>query len=537
MRVGYCDRTIKGRRSARGDVVEPGASTRGLPSLLTALRHHVLALLAVTATVFGLGFAYVASSTPMYTASAVLLLSPAPGNPLTVEETSSSARLTVAMETEAGIVTTPAIADLASEALGRAVPGDEERIQVNVPGGTQMLRISFTSTSGERARAGAQTFADTYLTYRETRASTDQANRVERLESQAASADEKLKEALSGGAGEGTFSEREVEIYTERVAQLQADIGRVQVENVDPGRVITPATAPVQPVGLNPVLILIAASLGGLALGVLLSLFLEWRRDLVREDDQFDVSGVPVFAQLPRRATLDLVERSGTGVDAATHEAYRRLRAGVVANGPRPHVLAISAVGEHEHATSVGANLAVVLAEARFSVLLIAADPRDREIEALFGISESPGLSDVVQNGIEPSGCLQNLHGVQVLPGGSDPLGARELYAGQAMRGIVDGFRPKFDYVLIVASGTGTADGDAAIGAADSVLLAVTSSRTTHAEVSAALDRFARLRIETLGAVNVPPTATRRVSRRSAHAPHRDTQSRRAASEDVRAGA
>ncbi|WP_114908064.1 Wzz/FepE/Etk N-terminal domain-containing protein [Ornithinimicrobium murale] len=492
--------------------METPVATQGLPSLVTALRHHVAALVSVVAVFVGLAVVYVLTATPLFTASAVLLLNPSAGNPLSPEETVSSTRMTVAMETERGLATTPTIADLTSDAIGREAPAAEESLQVSVPGGTQMLRFSFTSTTPERAREGAQAFAETFLAYREGRTRSNQSTRLEALGAQAEAVEESLQVAIAadGTAEEEAFASNSVDIFTGRLAQLNADISAVEVESTQPGSVITPAELATSPVGPNPNLVVIASGIAGLLLGILLALFLEWRRDLVREDDEFEVSGVPVFAKLPRRATPGLIARTQNGqlVDPNTHEAYRRLRAGVVANGPRPHVLGVAAVGEHEHASAVVANLAVVLSEARFSVLLIAADPRSRQLESLFEIPASPGLSDVVQDGRDPKEVLQTSSGIAVLAGGADAYGARELYAGQALRNVVDRFRAEYDYILIAASGTGTADGDAAIGAADSVLLSVTSSRTTHAQVTAALDRFARLNIVTLGAVNVPPAST-----------------------------
>lgn len=490
--------------------METGAQSRSVPPLLTAIRHHLLALMSVVVLLVGLALAFVATATPMYTASSVLLLSPAPGNPLTPDETASAARLTVAMETESGLVTTPTVAELSSEAMGRAVPSEPEQVRAHSPSGSQMLTISFTSTSAERARDGAQVFADTYLAYRQDRATANQNGRIERLEAQAASAEEDLVDAVAAGA-ENPLSAEQVDIYSTRLADLNAEISAVRIESTEPGRVITPAQTPSNPVGTNPLFILVAAGAGGLVFGALLALFLEWRRDLVREGDEFEVSGVPVFARLPHRTPPGLVvgAENETREGAAAHEAYRRLRAGVVANGPRPHVLGVAAVGEHEHASAVVANLALTLAEARFSVLVIAADPRSHGVEELLGVSHSPGLAEALRGATDPSNVIQSISGVSVLPGGTDAFEARDLYAGQAFRDVVEGFRSRYDYVLIAASSTGTADGDAAIGSADSALLSVTSSRTTHAQVSAALDRFRRLGIHPLGAVNVPPVERR----------------------------
>lgn len=513
--------------------METAAQGRSVPPLLTAIRHHLVALISVVVLLMGLALAFVASTTPVYTASSVLLLSPAPGNPLTPDETASAARLTVAMETESGLVTTPTVAEMTSEALGRAVPIEPEQVRAHSPSGSQMLTISFTSTSAERAQEGAQAFADTYLAYREDRATTNQAGRIERLEGQVASTEDDLAQAVAAGI-ENPLSAEQVDIYSTRLADLNAEISAVRIESTEPGRVITPAQEPSSPAGTSPLVILVAAGVGGLLFGALLALFLEWRRDLVREGDEFEVSGVPVFARLPHRTPPGLVAgaQHESREGAAAHEAYRRLRAGVVANGPRPHVLGVAAVGEHEHASAVVANLAVALAEARFSVLIIAADPRGHEVEGLFGISHSPGLAESLRGTTDPRNAVRSISGVSILPGGTDAFEARELYAGQGFRDLVEGLRSEYDYVLIAASSTGTADGDAAIGSADSVLLSVTSSRITHAQVAAALDRFQRLGIHPLGAVNVPPSG-RRGLREAAHSEHEDTPAAGTSDESV----
>lgn len=500
--------------------MEITTSSRALPPVMTAVRHHIPSLLVVVIGCLGLAFGFVSTITPQYTSTATLLLSPAPGNPLTAEETASTARVTVAMETEAGLVTTPTLADLTGEEVGRAIPDEMEQVRTSSPSGSQMLNIAFTSTTPERAQQGAQAFADTYLAYREGRASANQEARIDRLESQASETRESLSRALSESSDD-QFSAQEVEIFTTRLADINEKISAAGVESTDPGRIITPAPVPTSPEGTSPLFLLIAAGVAGVVLGTLLALLLEWRRDLVRENEELDVNGVPVFARLPLRTPPGLVVGSehGSARSAAAHEAYRRLRAGIVANGPRPHVLGVSAVGVHEHASAVVANLALSLAEARFSVLVIAADPRSRDLTTLFGISHTPGLAEVLWGTVEPREVIRYRDGVSILPGG-DVLDARELLGGQAFRDTVAWLSSDFDYVIVAASSTGTADGDAALSSTDSVLLSVTSSRTTHAEVSAALDRFQRLGIRCLGAVNVPPTPGK-TGRRAAHSSSR----------------
>ncbi|CAN5462010.1 hypothetical protein BH23ACT6_BH23ACT6_05730 [soil metagenome] len=487
----------------------------GLPSLLTALRHQWVPIVVVFLLTLSLGWAYTEIVKPTYTAEATTLVSPVPGNPLTAEAASASgAQLSVAMETEAGLVTTPAIAEIASTSAGRVLPGSGESLRVDVPAGTQTVQVRFSSGSPERAQEGAQSFADAYLQYRGDRAEESQTARLDSLQAQAENADENLRRAVSEASesDSATFASQEVQLYADRLAQVNESISATEVVSTDPGRVLNPARTPESADGVRPLWILIGSGILGLVLGGLVAILREWRADLIRENEAADVHGVPIFAKITPVAGGSAF--FGAGNDA-NREEYRRLRAGVVANGPRPHVVGVAAVDAAEHASVVTANLAAALAEAGFSVLAVAADPFDSGVESSFGVPVAPGLSDVITGDRPTHEAFRAAEGVTVLATGSDPESARETYAGPAFRQMVDQVRQEFDYVVLAAAGAGSADGDAVIGAADSVLLVLSSSRTTHARVAAALDRFRRLGISTLGAVLAPDVALGRHRRES----------------------
>lgn len=479
--------------------------TRRFSSLRQVIRHQWL--LIALCVIGGAAIAGLYSTTvkPTYTSTARTLLYPAPGNSLTPEAASGSGlQLTTAMETESGIVRTPEVSRIASTELGREIPGRGERLVVKVRGGTQVVEIAFTSTSPERAMQGAEAMSEAFLTYRLERAEVSQERVLENLRSQASVADDNLRRATSDAAANpsDTYAVQEVQLFTDRLAQLNDSISAVEVVSTDPGRIINPADTPSGRNELPAWVLMVAGAVFGALGGLTLALLRERRSDLVRQDERTDVFGVPVFATLPR-SDIGLVV--GDEIDPASHEAYRRLRAGVVANGPRPHVLAVAAVDAQTRSSVAAANLAVALAEAQYSVLLISADPNDRGIESILGVPSTPGLSELVHHRSDVAGAAEDVlataEGVAVLPGGAQPTTARDLYAGPIFQQVVDSLRKNYDYLILCAAGAGTGDGDAVIGTADSVLLTVTSGHTTHGQVEAALDRFDRLGIHALGAV------------------------------------
>lgn len=462
------------------------------------VRHHMPLIAATLVFALGLAGFYVSTLTSSYTSAAVVLLSPAPGNPLTAETASSSGlQLTVAMETEEQLVSTSALRASVSEALGRQTPNDAERLQVSVRPNTQMLELRFTAGSPERAREGAQSFAEGYLDYRAEQAGASQQGRVDSLQLQVGETEADLRRAVDQAAQVDTsaYASQEVQLFAARLAQLTTALSSAESVSTDPGRVINPADLPSSSNELPAWLLFAGAGAGGLFAGVVLATLREWRRDLVRGGESQNL-GIPVFTTITPSDNDALLGANG----GDRHEAYRRLRAAVLANGPRPHVLAVAPVDGAE--SPVAAELAVVLAQAKLSVLLVATNPNNMAIRHVLGAADRPGVAEVVTHDIDSASLMVHAHGISVLPGGLDRPDARDMAATPGFRKMIGELRAQFDYIVLDGV---TASGDELLLPADSVLLVLTQDRTTRVQIAAALERYAQLGISTLGAVRVRP--------------------------------
>lgn len=472
---------------------------RQLPSLQAALRHHWSIVLIAVVLGVGAGTVYAANLERSYTASAIVMLNPVVANPLAPEAASGSgAQLTVALETEAEVVTTPAIAEGVSERLGRLVPDEGEFLEVEVPTGTQMVRIALTTDSAEAAGEGAQAFAEVYLDYREEQALNSVESSLTTFRTEADEIEEELRAALTAAESDA-YAAREVDLFVDRLAIVNTQISTLESTMTDPGHVLQPAREPSGSNEMGDVMIQGAAGVLALGLGLLIAWYREWRSGLVDEATAADVAGVPIFTTVPTTNQ----RRTAVG-DDAVHEAYRHLRAGVVANVLRPYSLAVRAIGGRRDAPMVASNLALVLTEAGYSVLLVAADPEDRTVEAVAEVGEgSPGLADVLSGDVDIQDVLVQYRGMTVLPGGREPGSVRELYAGPQFRQVLKGLRGCYDFMVLSTAGDESADGDAVCAAADAVLLVLTVRTSSHLQVSAALERFERLGVRTMGAVTV----------------------------------
>ncbi len=186
---------------------------------------------------------YDATQESTYTATSQVLLYPSPGNPLSPEAASGSGnQLTTAMETELGIVRTPEVAQVASANVGREIPTGAERLKVRVPAGAQVVEIGFTSSSPDRAAAGSQAFSEAFLDYREQRSNVTQEALLQTLRTQADVADENLRRAAAEAVdGDGSsYASQEVQLYTDRLAQLNDRISAIEAVGTEPGRLISP---------------------------------------------------------------------------------------------------------------------------------------------------------------------------------------------------------------------------------------------------------------------------------------------------------
>lgn len=476
----------------------------GLPSIGTVIRRNAWLILAPVVLALGAAITLVANLEPTYTASATVLLSPSPGNPLTPETASGSAlQMAVAMETEEQMVRTPAVGELASAEANREVPGPGEQLSVSIPSNTQMLDISFSASSAELAREGAESFAEAYLAFRAERAETQQSARLESLRAQVATADAELRRAIAEAAGEGAgaaYASQEVQLLTDRLAQLSNSLSAAELVSTDPGTVINTAREPEDADGLPAWTIVAAAGAVGLFAGLALAILRVWRRDLVKDFDGASSTQLPLFVTVTR---VDSADSGGSGAtERETHEAFRQLRTAVIANAPDPSVLAISGVGK-EGSTGVARHLARVLVEAQFSVVLVRAEPGE-PVDGVGGDpGERPSLAEVVLDGVSVEDALVEVDGVRQVALVAGEPGARDVTASPRFREVVAELQQQVDYVILAAGSAGTPEGDAALLASDSTLLVLSSATASRALLEAALQRLEHVGVVPIGMVEV----------------------------------
>jgi capsular exopolysaccharide synthesis family protein len=135
-------------------------------------------------------------------------------------------------------------------------------------------------------------------------------------------------------------------------------------------------------------------------------------------------------------------------------EQYRSLRTRIkrAESGRAVRAIAITSPNKGDGKSLTAANLALTMAqEFQQRVLLIDCDLRRPSVHQLFGLSEGPGLADVLMNVAELDQALVSLpeHHLTVLPAGLPPSNPAELLGSAAMRRVLDTLRTRFDRILV----------------------------------------------------------------------------------------
>ena len=154
-------------------------------------------------------------------------------------------------------------------------------------------------------------------------------------------------------------------------------------------------------------------------------------------------------AQLDRR----LVTAASSTVAA---EQYRALRTRILyGDAAMPvNVVLVTSPSTGDGKSLTVANLGLAMAqEYQRRICVIDANLRQPRLHRLFGVPDTPGLSEVLtgRTPLDEAFVAVEDHHITILPAGSTPSHPAELLGTMAMRRVLDSVRSRFDAVLIDA--------------------------------------------------------------------------------------
>ncbi|WP_156252045.1 polysaccharide biosynthesis tyrosine autokinase [Pseudactinotalea terrae] len=176
-------------------------------------------------------------------------------------------------------------------------------------------------------------------------------------------------------------------------------------------------------------------------------------------------------------------------------EAYRTLRTNLqfVQVDDRHRTFVVTSSMPEEGKSTTSANLALALASANQTVLLVDADLRRPRLDEYLGIEGSVGLTDVLIGRARITDTVQQWgrDRLYVLPAGRTPPNPSELLDSKAMTALLEQLRPEFDWVIIDAPPLlPVTDAALLAGRSAGVLLTVAANKTTEHQLKAALEHL-----------------------------------------------
>ena len=191
--------------------------------------------------------------------------------------------------------------------------------------------------------------------------------------------------------------------------------------------------------------------------------------------------------------TLDPRLVSAFAPQSLAAEQYRSLRTRIKAseNGRVFRSVVITSPNKGDGKSLTAANLALAMAqEFQQRVLLVDADLRRPSIHQLFGINDTPGLTDVLMGGATIEDALVEIpeHRLTVLPSGLAPVHPAELLGSSGMRRVLDTLRTRYDRVILdMPPVAPLADVSIVSGMVDGILMIVRAGITPKPAIERAL--------------------------------------------------
>jgi capsular exopolysaccharide synthesis family protein len=485
-----------------------------LRDYLTVLRHRKW-LIAAAGVLVGLtALALSLVQTPVYQASARLLLEPTQS----VFESASPPPVDVATEIQR--LESRPVEDAVRQKVGAAPKVKAIRVEQ-----TQVIRLTTESTSPAQAAAFANAYADAYIAYRVQQA-VDQLEKatgpvqekIDALNKEIKPLQDEIAAQPSGPARDAKTLELgpKMNALLQNQASFRSTLDKLQIDAALKSggvQLVAPATVPSAPVRPNPIRNSALGLSVGLLFGVGLAFLFEHLDDSIKtkEDLSRVVGDVTVLGVIPavpgwrNRTDARLVSRDESKSPAA--EAYRSLRTSIQFIGldRKLQVLQITSPNASEGKTTTLANLAVALGQAGQTVAILSCDLRRPRIHEYFGLSNEVGFTSVLLGESPLGSALQrvpNVPRVLLLASGRLPPNPSELLSSRRSDELIAAIREKVDIVLVDSPPVLPVTDAAVLSASvDGTLLVAMAGQTTVKELARSMEILRNVDTTVVGAV------------------------------------
>lgn len=487
-----------------------------------ALILHWAWLLVLATVVAGLTAYFVSTRmTPVYQASATLMVNVAPSN----QTTSYNSVLTSNLMTQTYaqmMIKEPVLQGVIDRLELKYIDVAQLRKQITVKPSlnTQLIVINAQDTSPQRAADIANTlgtvFAEINHSIEADRYSASKANikgQLDQFSQQINTTQANISKLGSTSTDQAEHDRLSVELsqYQQTynnllqsyqqvlLAEAQSTSSIVSIEAASPEYI------PVKPRTLLNTGI---AGLLGLMLAVTFIFVLDAMDDTLRSpDDVTKVLGVPVLGVIAAHQTASDMPIASTEPRSPVSEAFRSLRTNIqFASVDRPlHTLLVTSPSPEDGKSTVSANLAVIQAQNGRKVVLLEADLRRPKVHKMLNLSNREGTSALfVDQEVNLNGQLQStdVPDLFAITSGALPPNPAELLGSEKMSKILSKVGEIADLVILDSPPVmAVTDSSVLAPRVDGVLIVMQPGKTKLAASKQAIEQLKRAGANVIGVV------------------------------------
>jgi non-specific protein-tyrosine kinase len=433
-------------------------------------RWWIVALMMVVAGTAA--YASASRETPMYSASATMLVSPGQAYSGAIDYNSLLVTERLA-ETYPQLITNADMYQRVADALGmEVIPGV---ISASAIEGSQLVLVTVTDTDPERAALVANTVVSEFQAYTEERAQQRADTARGMLDTQIEASDKRLDEIdarldeLDTAANRNDpAAQREIEALTQEQASLSGAKVDLNTNSVTIGAQTVAASPSVEPAGSalvpeepfspRPRRSALLGVFVGLLLGVGLVALLEFLDNTVKPEQNLqELTGAPLLATVP---ALNRIAPGGGQVyvmsqpNSGAAEAQRLLRTNLEFASASGEIdaVTITSPGPGEGKSTTAANLGVVMAQAGLRTVVIDADLRKPTQARIFGVASETGLTTLLTHPEQSWHDVAKkvaLPGLELIPCGPLPPNPSDLLSSSRFESLLASITAETDIVII----------------------------------------------------------------------------------------
>lgn len=389
---------------------------------------------------------------------------------------------------------------------------------------TQMVEISVTDTNPQRAQIIAHELASQLIqqspTIGETQTGEQQefiTQQLANLRGQIEETETTISELQQGLVGLTSASqiatiEEQITQQTEKLNVLRTTYAGF-LSNSQEGAVnilspVEPANLPTRPTGTNKMFMIILAGMVAASLGTGAAYLLEYLDKTVKNTSDVErIFHLPVIGYISEIGEEE--EKPTYAVehqDSIVAENFRMLQSNIEffrISQPINTIL-ITSPNQGNGKTTIACNLALALSQSEANVILVDADLRRPAVHKALGMSEGPGIIDVLNGKTDTQDVLRKWkdgEDLRVITAGTKQPNITEVVGSRRLSTIFSTLQENHDLVIIDAPPLIIADSYNLASRVDGVIIVMEPGQTSNDQAKAIKEQLSRANARLIGVV------------------------------------